>query len=254
MIALLPMYDWPELASAHDSFWAAVRDNLHGAGIDAPRDLSRCGDLWAAWNDPDLVLGQTCSLPFRSNLFDHVNLVGALDYQVPNAPAGYYYSQLIVRDSAPANLGDYAGRTLAFNGHDSQSGWAAPQFFAMKYGISFAATLHTGSHCNSAQAVADGQADIAAIDAITWRMICRYLPDTANNLRVLGHTPPTPGLPLITAQPAQPVANAVRTAIANLPRDIRDILGFQALVDIPVADYLSMPIPATPTQVASQIP
>ena len=41
MIAALPMYDWPELREAHDSFWLVLQKNLNAQGINAPLNLTR---------------------------------------------------------------------------------------------------------------------------------------------------------------------------------------------------------------------
>src|SRR5260370_30161994 len=41
-IAALPMYDYPELAPAHDALWAALADRLIAAGVsDPPLKLTR---------------------------------------------------------------------------------------------------------------------------------------------------------------------------------------------------------------------
>jgi hypothetical protein len=64
MIAALPMYDRPETAGANDRFWESVRDHL-GYG---PMTLTRGRDHWDIWQSPDLVLAQTCGLPFRAKL------------------------------------------------------------------------------------------------------------------------------------------------------------------------------------------
>ena len=48
--------------------------------------------------------------------------------------------------------------------------------------------------------MADGRADYAAIDALSWVIIQRY-DRFAADLVVVGHTPASPALPYITAQP-----------------------------------------------------
>ena len=63
MIASLPMYDRPETAAANDRLWQGVRTRL-GEG---PEHLVRAGDPWEHWQSPDLLLSQTCGLPFRSD-------------------------------------------------------------------------------------------------------------------------------------------------------------------------------------------
>ena len=61
-------------------------------------------------------------------------------------------------------------------------------------------------------AVAAGQADVAAIDCVTWAHLQRWRPETAGKLRVLAWTEATPGLPLITAAAT---TDAVRRALAS---------------------------------------
>lgn len=250
MIAALPMYDWPSLAAAHDALWAGIRGRLRAAGRAAPEALDRGIGLWEGWLHPRLVLGQTCGMPYRTRLHGQVVLVGTPDYGLPEAPSGHYYSQLVVRRGAGGTLADFAERTLAFNGHDSQSGWAAPQNQAAVLGFRFRRTLHTGAHRDSALAVAGGRADIAAIDAVTWRILGREMPEVAAALEVIGHTDPTPGLPLIAAAGTDPVplAEAVAGAIGALEAADRDALGLTGLAQVPAAAYLAVPNPPPPSQ------
>ena len=250
MIASLPMYDWAELAPAHDAFWTQIHTTLAQAGLPSPEKLDRDLGLWDVWEHPDLVLSQTCGMPYRTRLHGHVQLVGTLDYGLPDAPAGYYYSVLVVRKDETASLSDLTERRLAFNGQDSQSGWAAPQNYVSRQGACFKHTLHTGAHRESARAVAEGLADIAAIDAVTWRLITRYMPDVAQGLRVIARTDPTPALPLITAptRDTAPIAAAVATAIAGLPTRTRQALGLRGLTSIPATAYLAVPTPPPPSQ------
>ncbi len=250
MIASLPMYDWQELAPAHDALWVQIHQALTSAGLPAPDRLDREIGLWEAWENPELLLGQTCGMPYRTRLHDHVRLVGTLDYGLPDSPAGFYYSELVVRADEPAPLSDITQLRLAYNSHDSQSGWAAPQNFAAQRGERFTRTLPTGAHRESALAVAEGRADIAALDAVTWRLIRRYMPDLASALRVMARTDTTPGLPLITALTCDSgqIAAAVETAIASLAESTRQDLGLKGLTQIPASVYLAVPTPPPPQQ------
>jgi len=254
MIAALPMYDWPALTGPHDRLWALIRDNLRDAGLAAPDTLDRSADLSRIWRDAGLVLGQTCGMPYRTGLHGHVALVGTPDYGLPDAPAGYYYSEIVVAADDRRTLTDFCDLTLAYNGQDSQSGWAAPQNYARAYGFRFTRTLHTKAHRESAAAVARGDAEIAAIDAVTWRLIGRHMPEVAGRLRVLCHTDPTPGLPLICAPDLDRalIASATEEAIAELAAADRADLGIRSMVEIPAEAYLSVPTPPPPSQDASQ--
>ena len=245
MIAGLPMYDRTETAPAHDRYWRLIRTALADNNIAAPEQLTRECDPWALWTDPDLTLAQTCGLPFRAHLHGSVSLVGTPDFGLPDCAPGYYFSEIIVRDSDPRDTVDaFSEATLGFNDALSQSGWAA----VSATGATFATHLRTGGHRASARAVAGGRADIAALDAVTWRDLQRYEPDLRRSLRSLGHTHPTPGLPYIAAKDADAdrTAQAIAAAITQLTPADRDTLGITTLVQIPAADYLALPLPPRP--------
>jgi ABC-type phosphate/phosphonate transport system substrate-binding protein len=95
--------------------------------------------------------------------------------------------------------------------------------------------------------VAEGHADIAALDALSWHLMQAYDPFTAG-LRVLTHTDPTPALPFITAlgRDADALRAALESAILALPADLRATLGLKGVTFITAAVYLAVPNPAPP--------
>ena len=253
MIAALPMYDRAETRAAIDRLWSAIASRLRAAGIDAPAGLTRGADAWELWQSPDLLLAQTCGLPFRAHLHRRVALVGTPDYGLPGCPPGYYRSVIVARaaDAAPGRAPERP--RLAYNDALSQSGWAAALDWATAQGLRFSALVETGAHAASAAAVAGGQADIAAIDAVTWRLLRRHDPAAAG-LRELARTAPVPGLPLITARgrDTRAIAQAVTGAVAGLDRADRAALGLVGLAQIPAGEYLALPVPPHPEAVAAE--
>ncbi|RVT82808.1 hypothetical protein DXV76_16375 [Rhodobacteraceae bacterium CCMM004] len=240
MIAALAMYDRPETAAATDAFWAAIHDALANEGMAAPARLTRGADPWAVWQAPDLVLAQTCGLPYRARLHDRVTLVGTPDYGLPGVPPGHYRSVVVARADDPTPEG---GR-MAVNDPLSQSGWAAP----LADGVRFGAVVLSGAHRASARMVAEGAADLAALDAVTWRDMERFEPELTARLRVLRRTQPTPGLPYISAAGADPapLRSAIRRALDAIDPETASLLGVVGLVEIPAADYLALPVPPPP--------
>jgi ABC-type phosphate/phosphonate transport system substrate-binding protein len=115
-------------------------------------------------------------------------------------------------------------------------------------GVSFEIGPCTGSHKASAQTVANRQADFAALDALTWKMLQLDDPATTQHLRVIATTTPTPALPYITAlnQDAKAIASAVGKAIDALPTQTRDALHLKRLVQLPPSAYLAIAIPPSP--------
>lgn len=246
MIASLAMYDRPEIAVVSDRFWASVRHNL-GFG---PKHLTRGGDLWAQWRDPDLLLAQTCGLPYRARLSSIVSLLGTPDYGVPGCAPGYYNSVLVARAKGPhKSIAAFSSLRLAFNDPNSQSGWAAPCEYLAARNLPISSTLPTGAHRASALAVVRGQADLAAIDAVTWRMMQRWDPFT-DDLQIMDQTTPRPGLPLITAKSnaVRPLISAIEAALRSLAAADAEALGIKALISLPPSAYLDLPIPAPPHQ------
>jgi ABC-type phosphate/phosphonate transport system substrate-binding protein len=244
MIASLPMYDRPETAAANDALWQGIRAAL-GQG---PDKLTRDGDLWDHWLSPDLLLSQTCGYPYRARLHGQVTLVGSPVLDLPDCPPGHYYSVFVARADDPrAEPQEFATARLAYNDALSQSGWAAPQNWAAARGFAFTNPIRSGAHRASALAVAEGHADIAALDALSWHLMQAYDPFTAG-LRVLTHTDPTPALPFITAlgRDADALRAALESAILALPADLRATLGLKGVTFIPAAVYLAVPNPAPP--------
>ncbi|MEY8831489.1 phosphate/phosphite/phosphonate ABC transporter substrate-binding protein [Sedimentitalea sp. XS_ASV28] len=244
MIAFLGMYDMPAIRPVNDRFWDSIRAHL-GKG---PARLTRDMDPWLIWRSPDLLLAQACGMPYRLRLHDAVSLVATPDYGLAGCPPGYYHSVLISHaDASGDRPQDFAGRRFAYNEALSQSGWAAPITHLNGLGVAFDTHIRTGAHAASARAVAEGHADIAGIDAVTWALLCEHDP-VVRKLKVIGTTKPTPGLPLITARnrDTAPIANAIHAAIDDLaPRD-RAALHIKGLIGIPAAAYLAVPNPRAP--------
>lgn len=253
MIASLGMYDPAPLQAANDAFWVLVRDGLRARGITAPHALTR-GEAayWPAWTAPDLVFSQTCGFPFRARLHAQVTLLGTPDHGIVDCPPGHYCSLYLVRADDPRDaLAAFDGATLAYNDALSQSGWAAPVNDAARHGIAFRSGPATGAHVASARAVAEGRADIAAVDAVTWAI----LTDTGlapGGLRVVGRTAPTPALPFVAAAGADATAtfDAIAEAIAALPAETRAALHLHGILRVPAADYLAVPTPPAPDRFA----
>ncbi len=240
MIATLPMYDRPETEAANDRFWALIRGHLDGA----PDALTRDGYHWV---DPDLLLSQTCSLPFRTGLQDCVTLVATPVHNLP-CPAGSYFSVLLVRaNDDRETLAAFDAARLAINSPVSQSGWAAVDGAVQAEGIGFGSVIETGAHQESARAVAEGRADICAVDAVTWTMIQRWDP-FAKDLRVLGETAPTPALPYITAlgRDPRPLQEALVGAVHALSPEDQDLLCLIDITHVAGDHYAALPIPPAP--------
>lgn len=240
-LATLPMYDFPHVRPATEALWSAIRDALRRREVNAPERLTPSSDVWRMWQDPAMLFGQTCGAPYVSTLRGRVSLIGTPDYDcVPGRP-GWYASVVICRADDPRKrLADFADATFAYNELGSQSGCHAMMHTVLHKvgdGRLFRRCVATGAHARSAVAVAEGRADIAAIDAVTWRFV-KDQPALAG-LRSLMQSDPTPGLPYITAFPdlAEALADATEEGIASLPAKTRAALSLKGLWRSSDADY-----------------
>jgi ABC-type phosphate/phosphonate transport system substrate-binding protein len=218
-VASLGMYDPPWLHGANDALWSVLARHLRDNGFAAiPERLDRDRPLAAIWADPDLVLAQTCCYPLATTLAGAVTPVAAPVYAWPGCRGATHRSFLVVREASPfQNLSDLRGRRLAVNGFDSNTGMnllrAAVAPLAGGHAF-FGSVTVTGAHLSSMSAVARGEADLAAVDCVTFGLAARHRPDLAAGLRVIGETEPSPALPFVTRREASAEAvAAARTAL-----------------------------------------
>jgi ABC-type phosphate/phosphonate transport system substrate-binding protein len=236
-VAALPMYDWPELRAETDAQWARLRDALRRRGVDAPQALTRENgasgglDLAALWRDPALLFAQTCWGPMGLGLSEHVQVLGQPDYSDCEGGEGEFYSSALMmrgpEGGAPAPADGHAvlpldllrGRRLAFNSEDSMSGILALTHDLEVLGESlslFPERIETGGHRASLRAVAEGRADIAAVDCRSWALFKRLEPDVSARLQVACWTARRKGLPYICARTIAPETVAIlREALAS---------------------------------------
>ncbi len=239
------MYDWPEVAASTNRYWAMLAESLsdHGfSSVDIPATLKRDSDPHADWLLPDLLLSQTCGLPYVTQLRGKVTLLGRPHFDI-QCEAGNYFSVIIARrDAEFSNAGDFEGKWIAYNDPRSQSGFSALQNYLSEIPVCISRLhfIQSQSHRNSIKYVAGSIAEIAAIDAVTWELAKRHEPAAAD-LKVIAKTKTTPGLPYITSRAftdkRQSINNAISSAFECLPAAVRDdllLVGYKVGND---ADY-----------------
>jgi ABC-type phosphate/phosphonate transport system substrate-binding protein len=91
------------------------------------------------------------------------------------------------------------------------------------------------------EAVAGGVADIASIDCVTFAFAREALPELTSRLRVIGHSTPTRGLPLITsrrlsANALEHLRSALDASAGEHPALMRR-LKIRSFARVPLADY-----------------
>ncbi|WP_368542097.1 phosphate/phosphite/phosphonate ABC transporter substrate-binding protein [Enterobacter soli] len=203
-----------------DALRRAVQHLLAARGLavnDAPGVPETA--LLAHWQQPDLLLSQTCGYPLVTQLPD-VQVVGCFHYAAPGCEGIHYRSVLVTREADKhLTLADFRARRAVCNSPDSQSGYNALRRLLAPVELRdyFAQVTFSGSHRQSLVNITRGEADIAAIDCVTWALLQRHEPTLARGLTVIDRTPLTPGLPLITARETPPEAlRTIREALSAL--------------------------------------
>jgi len=217
------MYDYPELAEAHDALWAAVAARLRDAGLpDVPARLARHLTVRDAWRHPGLLLGQGCEYPLAKFHANQIRVVATPRYAATGCSGATYRSAVIVRVAdAAQTLDDLRDRRCVINEIDSNSGMnllraaVAPLAQGERF---FAAVTISGAHRRSLALVASGDADVAAIDCVSFAHFQRLDPQAAGAVRVLCWTAASPSLPYVTAHPGSDEATscALYEALASV--------------------------------------
>jgi ABC-type phosphate/phosphonate transport system substrate-binding protein len=246
-IAVLPMYDYPWTAAANDALWAAISARLAEAGVRAPTRLTRTGDLAALWRHPHLVFGQTCGYPYVTGLKDAVTLIATPEYSFPGCEGASHRSFIVRRLSdSRRGLSEFRGATPALNAHDSNTGMNL--FRAAIASVAgaapfFRAIVVTGSHEASVEAVAEGQADLASIDCVSFALLSRGRPELMERVAIVAESALSPGLPFIASgrlgrSTIDTVRRALFASLADSALDeARATLGLKGARPARPADY-----------------
>jgi len=207
-IASLGMYDHPAQRNANDQLWTAISRLLRERGVeDVPPHLDRTQDVQATWRDPRLVLAQACGYPLAVDTTLALRVVALPVYDAPGCVGATHTSILVARANDEwVSIEAFRGARAAINDAHSNTGMnlfratlapIAGQSSAT--GGFFQTVIATGSHRGSIVAVGAGDADIAAIDCVTYAAIARFEPELTARLRILMSSPESPTLPFVTA-------------------------------------------------------
>ncbi len=207
-------------------------------------------DFPTLWKHPALLFAQTCWGPMEEGLEKHVTVIGQPSYDGIEGGQGELYSSPILmrrsspsplrggsahsagvgveQDKAPAAvqapldgrailpLGLMRGRRFAYNSLDSMSGIIALTRDLEAAGENlavFSERLETAAHRASIVAVAEGRADVCAVDCRSWHLAKLHEP-RAGDVEVVGWTARRKGLPYITSRHTSPdIAARLRSAL-----------------------------------------
>lgn len=211
-VVSLPMYNVTPTVGA---LWESLLSDVV-AFVRTRADLPvirRLGTQWdnlsALWSRSDLLLSQTCGYPLVRRLPESIQIVGTPLFDVPGCDGADYSSVLVVSASSyrrgVASLEACRGLRAAYNDDDSNSGMNVFRHAVAPYacqGRFFSSVIRTGSHIGSLAALATGEADVASIDCVTFALAREAFPELLAQVRAIGFSSRSPGLPLIASAQA----------------------------------------------------
>lgn len=206
---------WRELFA-----WVAARARIALQAIEhrAPAPLE------ALWQRNDLGAAAICGYPLASWEADlhprPVPTAAPVPWPAAFGGRAVYWTDIVVLADAPfEDSDDLGGKRFGFTVENSQSGYQAPRrYFAER------ALARGGSFFSSVigplvtprrvvDSILDGTIDAGPLDAYWHALLRRFEPDTAERLRVVTTTPPTP-IPCFAAAAAVPEPMRERLAEA----------------------------------------
>ncbi|HEX3348089.1 MAG TPA: PhnD/SsuA/transferrin family substrate-binding protein [Acetobacteraceae bacterium] len=203
------------------------------------------------WSRPDLGAVFMCGWPFAQEGGVRPIVAAPIPRAGWSGGRPVYRASFVVAANSPhRTVNDVLGRRFAFNARHSHSGWNMPMAHLAAIGAppfaSFVGPFVT--HQSAIRAVADGAADLAAIDSYVLDLLHRHDPSLASSVRVVATTPEGPIPMLVGTHPTQgdPLGEAARdrfrralleldqTAEGRRLLDALELLGF---ADVAAEDY-----------------
>ncbi|MDH4565333.1 phosphate ABC transporter substrate-binding protein [Pseudomonas sp. BN414] len=197
------------------------------------------------WTSPRLLLTQTCGYPLMTQLRGQVRVLGRPDYVLPDSADGWHCSLILARaEDARTTLEAFLGSRGAINDAGSNTGMnlfrhrLAP---LQQRGTFFSNVIHSGSHRESLRLLRENQADLAAVDSVTYAHLARYAPTEVANLRLIERSAPSPSLPYIGSvnlgnDEAERLREAMNQALNELPQ-VAEILSIREVLPAKEDDY-----------------
>jgi phosphonate ABC transporter substrate-binding protein len=247
----LPMYDPPELRREVDAWWSGLAAAFRREGVtDVPDRLDRSIAFDALWSAPDLLFAQACGFPMIGQWAGRLEYLATPRYAAPGCEGASYCSWVLVAaESKASTLEDLRDTRCSINGRISHSGYNALRaLFAplARNGKFFALVSVSGGHFESLTEIERGDADVAAIDCVSYALLSRCRPELIAATRIIGRTMAAPGLPYVTRAPADPeLVQRLRAGLERAFADpglcaVRDALLIAGLDVLPVARYRCM--------------
>ena len=204
-----------------------------------------CKDQDQDFFDEQVLMAHTCGLPLLRKWQSTHRPVCVPVFEVAGCYGANYSSWIVARSDDPRQeLADFQGAVAAFSSKHSNSGMNVLRHAISRLGVRekyFKSTLETGSHYMSMRAVERKAADIAAIDAVTYAINMDQHPELQNNLKIIGQTAHSPGLPFIVKHEhpwqSETITNALNQALLAVKQNGKSIAYLTGFETINIEQY-----------------
>ncbi len=221
------------------------------AGTDASMALNLEADP-TLLQDKALIFGHTCGYPLMTRLKADFTPFCTPVFDVPGTSGRIYSSRFIVSSESDINCLEQAqGRVAAVNTPDSNSGMNVLRHAIAKLDLEdldaggrfFSRILASGGHLYSLQAVANAEADIAAIDCVSYQLIEDHWPQLVSQVQTIGYSVETCGLPFVIPNSKLPDVDTgqmiadLNQALVSASDRVRRRLHLREFAAVSLADY-----------------
>ena len=197
------MYDMPEVRAALDTLWKGLARKLKREGIpDVPDTIAHGRGLHDLWDGPRLLFSQCCGYDIVRRYAGKLRPIATPRYGAPGCRGSDYASVVVVGERCEQNdVLDMRGAVCVINGWESHSGMSALRALvapSSRDGRFFSEVKVSGSHAVSLEMVRRHEADVTAIDCVTYALFESYRPEALSGTRALGRTYRAPAIPYVT--------------------------------------------------------
>lgn len=240
----LPMYYFPEVATANAALWDALLLRLKAKGLDTSDLKFDTGRRPVPDGiGPEIFFTQICGYPLFKKFRDQGQMLAAPCYTLPGCEGPTHCAFFIVRvGDAARRLKDLRGRVFGCNNLLSNSGMNLPRLSLAQIADGkpfFSSVVMTGGHVASLERLDEGSIDLCSIDNVTWGLFKKLRPLIAERYRVLDETVSSPSLPFVTSvNTAESDVAAIVETLHEIMADpqIAHVRGALELGDLAVAD------------------
>ncbi len=202
-----------------------------------------------AYLAPNLIAVQTCGYPLLHKWATTHDPIAAAVFDCKGCVGTQYSSWFVTHVNHPADrLEQFQHQRAAMSGIHSNSGMNVLRFAISQLpkkkrvdGTFFSEVKVSGGHWQSLEMIASEQADLAAIDAVSYALALKAKPALADSIKIVGQSEMTVGLPFVIPKTSTTRVNrlirAMDQATIEMDQSARDTLSLRGFSRVKLRDY-----------------